>query len=345
LSHYHLLQWHEEHPVQKLNPNIGRLITILSDAEIHSGADLAKKLKMTRAGVWKLIQRLEHYGIPVESFKARGYRLTSPISLYDEKQIRRLIKPADANKKIRFEIYETMPSSNQYLKTEISNQGLPQNEITICLTEQQTEGRGRLKRKWHSPFGSNIYCSCHYPFQLEMSELAGLSLVVSIAIMRALHSLGIREDVGIKWPNDIFWQGKKLGGSLIELIAEANHISHAVIGIGLNVNMVEAKKIDQPWVSLSQILGEHQDKNQILTTLLNNLLICLDEFNVSGFTEFAKEWKQYDLLKDRKLTLLNGSKKVQGQAAGIDREGCLLLKLSNNKIKSFSSGDVTIQKG
>jgi BirA family biotin operon repressor/biotin-[acetyl-CoA-carboxylase] ligase len=237
-------------------------------------------------------------------------------------------------------IFDSISSTNDYLKNHLKVKKNPQ----ICLAEQQTAGKGRFDRNWYSPYGQNIYLSCLWHFDKDVSELLCLSLLVSLAIIKTLVDYGISENLNIKWPNDILYNHQKLAGTLIEIIAESHVNSPVIIGVGLNVNMLSAKasEITRTWTSIAKILGSYQDRNILTGMFLINLFNYLSEFNDKSFTEFLSEWQKYDYLKDQQIKLVNNQKTIIGTALGIDERGCLLLKQDDGRIVAYSSGDTTL---
>lgn len=212
------------------------------------------------------------------------------------------------------------------------------------MAEQQTSGKGRLNRTWHSPFGKNIYLSCLYPFQKDISELSGLSLVTSLAIIKTLKQW-VKKGLFVKWPNDIICDHKKISGSLIEIQAESHGTCQAIIGIGINVNMMQDDQaITQPWTSLQKMLGHPVDRNELAANLINHLIDYMQQFNQHGFPYFVDEWNETDSLMHQVITIKNVHEKIQGKVAGVNEQGHLLLKLSNGKIRAFSSGDTSVVK-
>src|SRR3989338_4215433 len=163
------------------NKNLVKISALLSDGQYHDGTSIGEKLGITRAAVWKVIKKLQEYGIEIQSIKGKGYLLEKQLILLDEQKIKKNIKKAS----VTITILEKVRSTNDYLK----NDSTKDSEIKICLAEMQTNGRGRLHRQWHSPFGQNIYFSCAYAFQKDMSELSGLSLVVGLAVCNAIESI------------------------------------------------------------------------------------------------------------------------------------------------------------
>lgn len=320
---------------QKLRASLVKLAMLLSDGEYHDGTALGKKLGITRSAIWKSLQKLQQYGVPIKSIKGKGYSLAEPLILLNSSAIKQAIH----DKAISLEIFETISSTNDYLKAFWGSK-----KVHVCISELQIAGKGRLHREWHSPFAQNIYFSCLYSFHKDIHELAGLSLIVSLAIIHSLKAFKL--NAMVKWPNDILCIDKKLSGSLIEVQAESHGVSSAIIGIGINVNMLEdpSVKISQPWVSLRELTQHYIDRNEIVSALINSLMDYLTRFSEQGLRAFIDEWASVDYLLNKKITLKNLDKTIEGTASGIDAHGNLLLKLPDQSIKAFSSGDTTIMK-
>ena len=318
-----------------MNNNLVRVIQILNDGEYHDGNTLSKQLKITRAAVWKLIKKLKQYDVLIEAIKGKGYILREPFTLLDADQIQQKLK----NEKIQIHIFESLTSTNDYLKTLKRKQ-----DIIICLAEQQTKGRGRFNRHWHSHFGKNIYLSCLYPFQKDLSELAGLSLVTSLAVLETLKTYAV-PSVFVKWPNDVLVQNKKCSGNLIEVQAETNGVSDAIIGIGMNVNrMADEASISQEWTSIQKATGKYIDRNECVVRLIQSLMTYLKRMEQHGFSSFVEEWVRQDLLTNKIITLKNLDQSIQGKVKGVNAQGYLLLQLHDGSERIFSSGEASIVK-
>ncbi|MCX7120413.1 MAG: biotin--[acetyl-CoA-carboxylase] ligase [Gammaproteobacteria bacterium] len=238
-------------------------------------------------------------------------------------------------KNIRIE--NSLTSTNTHLLAEIKSQ---QKEVIVLLAEEQTAARGRLGRSWIAPKNKNIYLSLSWHFNKPVSALSGLSLVIGIAILRALAEITGAEKIKIKWPNDILFDDKKLAGILIETIS-AKSTCAAVIGIGLNVNFEinETDKIDQPWTSLSQITKTEHDRNIIVASILNALCEILPEFEENGLKNFMTDWQNSDVLFEKQCRIKSGNEIKSGIAQGINNQGELLLKINNN-IEAVNSGEL-----
>lgn len=321
---------------KKLTTSFIKLVNILSDGLYHDGTTIGEKLKMTRSAVWKAIKKLESYGVRVDSVKGKGYALLEPLTLLDVNKIKK-----NLHEKINITIFESIASTSNYLQA-----SKDRKSIKLCLAEEQTQGRGRLSREWYGPFGQNIYLSCSFSFQKDVSELAGLSLVTGLAVYETLQSLGVKDHLYVKWPNDVIYANKKLAGILIEIQAETHGMSHAVIGIGINVNMLQDEdNISQAWTSVRKVLGEYVDRNEVCARLINKLITNLRHFAVQGFSAFIDEWDKADGLMNHMITVKNNNQEaITGKMVGINQYGNLLLRLKNGDTRAFSSGDTTIMK-
>ena len=232
---------------------------------------------------------------------------------------------------------------------ELARMPLPEQHAHAVLAEEQTGGRGRRQRSWHSPPGGNIYLSLGWQFRHDHPALSNLPLVSAICVVGALGGAGL-DGHGIKWPNDILLNGKKLAGILVELQSTGNGPANAVIGVGLNVRMPRSGQdpgqvIDRPWTDLESNLPRDRkpaDRNRLASMLLDRLLAGLQRFEDSGFESFRAAWNAYDLLQGREVRLEHQGRELSGTACGIDEDGALLLQEPNGVIRAFHSGEVSV---
>jgi len=317
------------------------LINLLADGEFHSGTKIAAKLAISRTTVWKQLHALTSLGLEFNAVSGKGYQLNRVLELLTHDKITANLIPETLGLINNLEIHACLDSTNSYLTAHAHLDSTASGKI--CLTEVQTAGRGRRGRHWVSPFGRNIYMSILWQFQHGFNSIAGLSLVVGVAVIRVLHNLGI-ENIGLKWPNDIYWQAQKLGGILVEVSGESEGQCQAVIGLGLNLslNLEQAANIDQAWVDLEQIIGSsNYSRNQIVAALLNQLLPILATFEDQGLAHYLTEWRSYDCLKNQVATIQIGTQAHVGTVLGIDDNGLLLFQNSQGEVKAFASGDVS----
>ena len=325
------------------------LIQILSDGEFHSGERLGKQLSLTRSAIWKLIKQLAGWDLEIESVTNKGYCIPGGLTLLETAKISSFIKGSQKSQLEQIEIFDSLPSTNDYLlnvkPTNVSPKASKQNRA--CFAEKQTQGKSRRGRAWVSPFAKNIYLSLLWHFEKDPSELSGLSLAIAIATVETLHAFGIAQDLGIKWPNDVLWENHKLAGILIELSGEANGVCSAVIGVGLNVNMPNSalydRNISQPWTDLQRLTDQKIDRNKLAGMLLNNLIATAALFQKQGLTAFLPQWQKLDLTLNKPVTIITNTTELEGIGRGINEHGHFLLEIKPGQIKHFASGEVSLR--
>ena len=260
------------------------LLPLLADGEFHSGQDLAEAMGVSRTAVWKQVNRLVNDSVlAIESVKGKGYRIPGGIDLLDAAQVKAGLDPRAAALMGRLEILDTVDSTNAHVMRLAEQDGLTG---LVCTAEQQSAGRGRRGRQWVSPYASNLYLSLLWEFTQGAAALEGLSLAVGVAVARALRACDVPA-VQLKWPNDVLYDGAKLGGILLEMSGDAAGSCRVVIGVGLNVAMPKAAAgaIDQAWTDIKTITNnQHPRRSRILAALLNELLPLVADFEQRGFT-------------------------------------------------------------
>ncbi len=325
--------------MKSLNNTQKKILAILADGKAYSGTLLGQKLGISRTAIWKQVNQLIESHIPISSSHTKGYQLDQPITMISEACIKANLNNPDFWKHIDFHPVTQVDSTSRFLKNL-----KPSKKISVCVADMQTEGRGRFNRRWYSPFAKNIYISLRWPFDFDLSSLAGLSLVVSLATRAALKQYLPDKRILVKWPNDLLVNDKKLCGTLIELQGESHHTCEAILGIGINVNSLhsETPDFERGWTSLLQEKNTHFDRNQIIATLLETLHSYLATFTTKGLTHFMAEWQEGDYLLGQSITVTRFSEKLFGKANGINEKGQLRLIDNEGTQLLLSSGETTI---
>lgn len=320
-----------------------RLLARLADGEFHSGQALAEELGVSRAAVWKAICALRRdQNIAVEVVRGQGYRWLAPFAPLDAEAIRaHMGEPAAALDELA--VRPVVDSTNRYL---MAQPRPPTNRFKACLADAQTAGRGRQGRPWHSPFGCNLYGSASFAFDAGPGALAGFSLIAALACARALNELGLGH-VGLKWPNDLLLDGRKLGGILVEASGESTGPWRVVVGIGLNVRMPEneAEAIDQPWIDLHGAGFRDLDRNRLAGRVLAHLWQAKRQFDDYGFNPFRPEWRRHDVVQGRPVYLQVGDDRVEGVATEIRDDGALGVRLRDGRLRYYTAGEITVRQG
>lgn len=313
------------------------LIKLLADGRLHSGQDLAGALGISRTAVWKQLSQLEEQGMQVSRTRGQGYCLARPLDLLESDQLWHNV-PSALHSNIRLHLVASLSSTNDYL----SHIAASREPFTVCIAEQQTAGKGRRGRVWQSPFARNLYMSIAFDSTRGVAGLDGLSLVIGLAVVKSLASLGV-EGLAIKWPNDIWLKGQKLAGILVELSGELQTRCRVVVGLGVNVYMEpeDEVSIDQPWTSLAQTGAVPEGgRNRLAGHLLTHLVDVLQVFDARGFSAFRSDWEGYDALQGCRLSVVGQA--VEGVGAGIDERGAYRLLTAEGEVY-LNAGEVSIR--
>jgi BirA family biotin operon repressor/biotin-[acetyl-CoA-carboxylase] ligase len=319
-----------------LSPRSWHLLTLLADGEFYSGEVLAQCLGVSRATVCNALDEATQLDIGLQRVRGRGYRLSQPWQKLNHTKLIELL--GDTAARLTLDIQPQASSTNAVLLQRVGIGALSGNVLAV---ELQTAGRGRLGRTWHSELGNALTFSMLWRFNCGFNGLAGLSLAVGIAIVRAIDSLGI-DSVQLKWPNDVLSPHGKLGGILLEARGDMFGPCAVVIGIGLNcfLPLELERRIDQPASALNQLCTSLPDRNQLLAAILQHLVVVLDSFAQHGFAPFRTEWESRHAQQNQTITLNmpDGSQCV-GIALGVTDTGELRLETANG-IKTYHSGEV-----
>ncbi|WP_107852047.1 bifunctional biotin--[acetyl-CoA-carboxylase] ligase/biotin operon repressor BirA [Oceanimonas marisflavi] len=317
----------------ELTPLREQLLRCLADGQFHSGEQLGDALSVSRAAVSKHVQALKSLGLDIYSVSGKGYRLAVPLQLLDPERLARALAP------VRVEVVPVIGSTNQHWLERVEQL----NKGDLCLAECQTAGRGRRGRSWISPFGGQLVMSLYWRLEQGMAAAMGLSLVVGIAVVEALESAGFA-GVALKWPNDLYLNGRKLAGILVEMSGTAGGPCHLVIGMGLNLVLpaTEQDRITQPWAELAE-LGEISDRNGLVIALAQGLQQALARFEQEGIAGFRERWNRLDYFNGKPVRVLMGEQVVHGTARGIDEQGALLLELENGELKRYLGGEISLR--
>ena len=318
------------------------LLLLLADGRLHSGVGLARALGVDRAAVGGEIERLRESGVPVNPV-GHGYQLAAPVELLDAEQIRSALSPERHRQLRSLEVLVVVDSTNTRL---LGSPSPPAGNADVCLSELQHSGRGRRGRRWVASFGDSIVLSLAWSFGDAARASPALSLATGVAISRALARAGAR-GIGLKWPNDIWFDDRKLGGVLIELRVDAGGRAHVVIGVGLNASpsMGMRHLLEASGVSVSAVAEASSEKisrNRLAGLLLEELLSMLGQFEREGFAPFRDAWQALDVLRGRAAQVLVGDGAISGTALGVDADGALLLE-SGGRVHRFVSGEVSLR--
>ncbi|MDY0208348.1 MAG: bifunctional biotin--[acetyl-CoA-carboxylase] ligase/biotin operon repressor BirA [Pseudomonas sp.] len=309
------------------------LLMLLADGKFYSGSHLGLELGVSRAAVWKRIQRVtEEFGVSIQSVPGKGYRLAQPLQLLRYDAIK------DVFPSLPIYTYESIGSTNEQAKQLLLDQGAP----LVVIAEHQTSGKGRRGREWVSPFAQNLYLTYVWPVAGGLSQIDGLSLVVGLAVSSAIKRVtGIVAP--LKWPNDVLIDDKKVAGILLELVGDPADLCHVVIGVGVNLNMMGVfDGIDQEWTSLQDASRAVIDRTLFAQALLEELDSYLQKQSLYGFAPLRAQWISLHAWQGRKGVLQMGSNAVEGEIVGVGDKGELCLLVDGEEHK-FIGGELSLR--
>ena len=209
------------------------------------------------------------------------------------------------------------------------------NKVELCVAREQTQGKGQHGRHWVSQKDSSILFSIRRNFPQDCN-LNGLSLVVGLAIVKVLEKECLIEGFKIKWPNDIYFENKKLAGVLLENQMQSGNQS-VVIGVGINYSIDQSMVFEIPWADLSKITKTLPDIKLLTAEIINNILVMSEHFSVSGFDDFRLNWKKYDMLQGKKVKCTDPRESFEGEVLGVSSKGALKIFTKNGVKELYSS--------
>ncbi len=321
------------------------LLALLADGRMHAGPELAARLGVSRTAVWKLVGDLRQSGVGIASVQRRGYRLAEPCELLDAAAIRRAAERQGRPLPCEVEVQFATDSTNQYLYDAPAQ---PAGSPRIVLAEIQRAGRGRRGRSWLAPFGSGLTFSIAWTYPEVPAELSALSLALGVQVADALRAEGAGE-VMLKWPNDIVWRHRKLGGLLIQLRLEAGGAASVVVGLGLNVSLPAGVRTSlaapgaTPVADLREAMGGRlPGRNALAGRLLAAMCEGLEVFGREGFAPFATRWQELDSLSGAEVRVTQSKGSIEGRALGADRDGALRVE-TGGRVERYLAGDVSLR--
>ncbi|HLF97500.1 MAG TPA: bifunctional biotin--[acetyl-CoA-carboxylase] ligase/biotin operon repressor BirA [Methylococcaceae bacterium] len=325
----------------QFHPHKKKLLRQMAEGRFRSGAELAETLGISRTAVWKHLEAFDELGLELLRVRGRGYRLAEPLELLDEETLLAALSVPARACLAALELHDELDSTNTRLMQTARETG---GHGIVCLAERQSAGRGRSGRNWVSPFAANLYLSVLWRFEEGHGAAAGISLAVGVAVARAVRRCGL-EGVGLKWPNDLLWQERKLGGILVEATGESHGPCSVVIGVGLNVHMSAAagSGIDQPWVDCREVAGRRVSRNQLAAALLDELLPLLRDYPATGLARHLPAWREHSCMLGRPVVLRLGDARIHGVAEEVGADGLLYLRLENGERRTFASGEVHLR--
>lgn len=319
-----------------------RVIEVLkeNEGEFISGQKLSEELKVSRTSVWKYMNSLKEEGYNIESISRKGHKLISSPDILTSEEIAQYLNTKIIGRDIRY--YETIESTNKTAK-EIAQQ--EDKEGTVIISEEQTEGRGRLGRNWISPKGKGIWMSIVIKPNIAPTDASKVTQLTAAAVYSALNEMGI--ETQIKWPNDIILNEKKVCGILTEMSSEMMQINYMVVGIGINVNLNSEdipEDIREKATSLKIEIEKKVDRKKLIGKILNKFEYFYELFiNESDISEAISICREKSILIGKNIRIIERKQELQREAIDLTENGELVVKDEFGNTSVVISGEVSVR--
>ena len=325
------------------SPEVTILRALLAHADGYvSGSGLAEALSMSRVSVWQHMEKLREQGFEFEAMRAKGYRLVKQPAGLNALLIEAHLAPQKPA--AGFQCFETVDSTNDEAARQLAaGRATP----FVIVSRQQTRGRGRFGRVWHSEDNGNLYLSFAFRPKLPPERMQTFTLWMGVNVCDFVASY-TEISPGLKWPNDILFDERKAGGMLTEARIDSDHIRDLIFGLGLNINSEVANfppEVARRAVSLAAHTKTPLDLNKLAAAVIGRVLDAYNQFVGGKYRDaFADLWNRFDHLRGKPVSLHHGNQHIHGTALGIDEEGSLIVRTDRGKTERFRAGEVTMSK-
>ena len=326
---------------QLMNDLSSQILRRLTIAGVFlSGEELSGELAVTRSAVWKHVNMLRKEGYNIDAVTGRGYSLRGLTGRPVEAEVLPFLTGRRFGRMLS---YHEVTSSTNILAKELAFNGAPEGSVVVA--DSQSGGRGRMGRSWVSPPGVNLYFSLILRPRLPSFRVPQLTLLVAVAIHRALHDMVPELEVKIKWPNDLLINGKKVCGVLCEMQSEPDLAHFVVVGIGLNVNQQEVPpELRDRATSLFLESCRLFSRPELLAAVLNHFEPLYDAWLGEDDLGFILAYlEEHSLLQSREVTIDQLNRSLTGQVTGISCTGELLLETGEGRTHRISSGEAHLR--
>ena len=296
---------------------------------------IASQLKIPVSEVEEHVTSLKNEGYIIEVSSDEEFKLKEDLTLLLPHKLKDSLKTNYIGKEIHY--FREVDSTNEVAK-KLAREGAP--EGTIVIAESQSRGKGRRGKKWVSPLGGAWLSIILRPNTLPINA-PQLTFIAGVAAAKTIkEEYGL--DAGIKWPNDVLIDDKKVCGALTEISTEINTIDYIVTGIGIDANIdvnLLPPELKETTTSLKSELNQEISRMILVQKFLGNFEVMYDEFNKGNFQEILRKWRQLSKTIGRQVEIRKGTEFVRGEAVGVNSKGALILELEDGTLKKIISGE------
>ncbi|MCJ8011051.1 biotin--[acetyl-CoA-carboxylase] ligase [Paenibacillus sp. KQZ6P-2] len=316
-------------------------VLLASSQEFVSGEEISRRLSISRAAVWKQINKLREAGYEFEAVPNRGYRILRKPERLEALSLLKALKTSAIGRKVK--MIESTVSTQEEARM-LAEEGAP--EGTLVIAEEQTGGKGRMGRKWYSPKGKGIWMSLVLRPEQPMHYMPQLTLLTGVAVCRAVRKVSSVE-AGLKWPNDLLVNGRKICGILLESAAEDEYVRYCIAGIGISVNLDPEdypEELAGVATSLKIESGEQVERATLIASVLEEFENLYGLYQQEGFGPIASLWEALSVTLGKPVTVNTARGLVEGTAAKLDQTGALLMDIGDGQLVPIFSGDVELRR-
>lgn len=322
----------KKHVLEALKNNKDRFI---------SGEELSSRIGVSRTAVWKHIKHLKEEGYEIESFSRKGYCLLKEPDTLNGHALEIDIDSKCIGHKVYH--FDTIDSTNRMAK-KLASEGA--KEGTVIIAEEQTGGRGRRGKQWISPKGSGIWMSIILRPDIELAEAMKITQVVAAAVATAIEKV-TKFQVGIKWPNDIIMDKKKVCGILTEMSAEVDCVNFIIVGIGINVNTEDKdfpEDIEKIATSIKSCTSEKVFRKDLVKEILNEFEeLYVDFIENKNIKKSIEICKKYSVTLGKEVRIIKRGEEMFAKAIDLSEDGQLIIENKSGKIETVLSGEVSVR--
>jgi len=324
------------------------LFRLLGPGPVSPLPDLAQRLSVSTTVIADLLTRWQIEGLPLAGAGHGSPRLAPGFERLDAERIRAELDPQTRAWHRRLDCDAEVTSTNQVLLDRAREQAIDGH---LCLAEHQRAGRGRQRRPWAMPWGAGLCLSLGFRLDPMPMPPACLGIAAGIGAVRAIRRTGLAA-AGLKWPNDILFHDRKLGGILVETRMTPSGGGIAVVGIGINVAWPPFLStfgdppgdVGQPHIDIRTALGREVSRNALAASVISEVSQVLRAIEDHGFETLRAEWGAYDLVVGRPVRVLSSEGVVTGEARRLDPGGALIVAVGRT-LRHFHSGEVSLRLG
>ncbi len=316
------------------------ILRLLKTSDTYiSGQQLCGYFKVSRTSVWKVMEQLKKEGYEIEAVRNRGYRLVSSPDVISEAEIKSLLGTEWAGRKVVY--YDETDSTNNRAKDSGEKNGA---HGTLFIADKQNAGKGRRGRAWESPSGKSIYMTILLRPQITPDKAPMLTLIMGLSVAEGIRKVSGAE-TEIKWPNDIVMNKKKVCGILTEMATEMEYVNYVVICVGINVNQEYfSEGIKEIATSLYEETGTVYQRSELIAAVLERFEKNYEMFLETG--DLSAVRKAYDSIlvnRGQEVKVLEPGNEYRAVAEGINKNGELIVRLSDGRQKNIFAGEVSVR--